>query len=89
MGPKATEELWYQRAVEYNHDNPHSFLFSVNHPSDLHWHPDTITASHAVYKEMRGHKAAAAVVGAKLDLHNLDNIFLDATNFKVVRKELF
>jgi len=73
VGTKAIEELWYQRAVEYHHHNPHSFLFSVNHPSD------TITASHAVYKEMRGHKAPAAVVGALMDYHKLENIFMDST----------
>jgi len=82
VGAKATEELWYQRAVEFNHQKPHSFLFSVNHPSDSPGLPDTITATHAVFKEMKGHKAPAAVVGVQMDYHKLDNIFMDKANLQ-------
>jgi len=88
VGAKATEELWYQRAVEFNHQKPHSFLFSVNHPSDKPGQPNTITASHAVFKEMRGHKAPAAVVGVQMDYHKLDNIFMDAANFQTLSGDI-
>ena len=83
VGPKATGELWYQISVEYNKEKPHSFLLSLNNPSDTPGQPNTITASHAVFKEMRGIKAPAAVVGVQMDHHKLDNLFMDATNFQV------
>ena len=74
----AFNELWYKRAVDYHHHNPDSFVISV--PLDsMPWGVTTITASHAIYKEMGRRKAAAAVVGVQMDYNKLSEKFLDAT----------
>merc|ERR1719186_209692 len=50
---KATDEVWYKRAVEYHYNNPNSFVFSV--PFDIGDKlPTTVTATHAIFKEQNG-----------------------------------
>ena len=79
ISPRATDELWYKRAVEYHHRNPDSFVISV--PLDpMPWGVTTITASHAIYKEMGRWKAPTAVVGVQMDYNKFTKKFMDATN---------
>merc|ERR1719233_2513997 len=78
IGPRATDELWYIRAVDYHHHNPDSFVISAPLDSTSRG-VTTITASHAIYKEMGGGKAAAAAVGVQMDYSRLTKKFMDAT----------
>merc|ERR1712123_10150 len=75
---EATDEVWYKRAVEYHYNNPNSFVFSV--PFDIgDKRPTTVTATHAIYKEMNGRKAPAAVVGVQIDYDKFAQNFMDVT----------
>jgi hypothetical protein len=75
---EATDEVWYKRAVEYHYNNPDSFVFSV--PFDIgDKRPTTVTATHAIYKEMNGRKAPAAVVGVQIDYDKFAQNFMDVT----------
>ena len=87
---EATDEVWYKRAVEYHYNNPDSFVFSV--PFDIgDKRPTTVTATHAIYKEMNGKKAPAAVVGVQIDYDKFAQNFMDVTTglggvgYKVLR----
>eukprot|EP00090_Calanus_glacialis_P023864 TRINITY_DN369_c0_g1_i2.p1 TRINITY_DN369_c0_g1~~TRINITY_DN369_c0_g1_i2.p1 ORF type:complete len:1310 (+),score=311.46 TRINITY_DN369_c0_g1_i2:336-4265(+) len=75
---EATDEVWYKRAVEYHYNNPDSFVFSV--PFDIgDKRPTTVTATHAIYKEMNGRKAPAAVVGVQIDYDKFAQNFIEVT----------
>merc|ERR1719461_514863 len=75
---EATDEVWYERAVEYHFDNPNSFVFSV--PFDIgDKRPTTVTATHAVFKDQGGRKAPAAVVGVQIDYDRFAETFMDVT----------
>eukprot|EP00091_Calanus_sinicus_P023984 TRINITY_DN8374_c0_g1_i2.p1 TRINITY_DN8374_c0_g1~~TRINITY_DN8374_c0_g1_i2.p1 ORF type:complete len:487 (+),score=135.44 TRINITY_DN8374_c0_g1_i2:421-1881(+) len=75
---EATDEVWYKRAVDYHYNNPDSFVFSV--PFDIgDKRPTTVTATHAIYKEMNGRKAPAAVVGVQIDYDKFAQNFMDVT----------
>merc|ERR1719431_781726 len=75
---EATDEVWYKRAVEYHYNNPNSYVFSV--PFDIgDKRPTTVTATHAIYKEMNGRKAPAAVVGVQIDYDKFAQNFMDVT----------
>ena len=78
MHNKATDEVWYKRAVDYHYNNPSSFVFSV--PFDIgDKRPTTVTASHAIFKEEGGRKAPAAVVGVQIDYDKFAQNFMDVT----------
>ena len=72
----AIDEDWYQRTVAFNHEPDHinSFLLSV--PFDIgEGRPTEVTATHAIFKEHNGVRAAAGVVGAKIDFDRLSKVF--------------
>merc|ERR1719481_2452391 len=75
---KAIDEVWYKRAVEYHYNNPTSFVFSV--PFDIgDKRPTMVTATHAIFKETKGMKAPAAVVGVQLDYDKFKDTFRKIT----------
>jgi len=75
---KAIDEVWYKRAVDYHYNNPTSFVFSV--PFDIgDKRPTTVTATHAIFKEMGGIKAPAAVVGVQIDYDKFTETFKKIT----------
>ena len=75
---EATDEVWYERAVEYHFNNPNSFVFSV--PFDIgDKRPTTVTATHAVFKDQGGRKAPAAVVGVQIDYDRFAQTFMEVT----------
>ena len=78
MNAKATDEVWYKRAVEYHYNNPDSFVFSVPVDTGV-GRMASVTATHAIYKEMDGRKAPAAVVGAQIDYDKFVQLFMDLT----------
>ncbi|CAB3369336.1 Hypothetical predicted protein [Cloeon dipterum] len=75
---KATDEVWYQRAVEQHAIEPDSFVFSVDGESDKG--APLVTASHAVFVEHKGHKAPAAVVGLQFKQTALTSHFINITS---------
>ena len=78
MSTKASDDPWYQRAVDYHHHNPDSFVFSTPlYPDVKHLPTLPITASHAIYKEDGGQKALAAVVGVQMDFEKFAMKFMD------------
>ena len=75
---EATDEVWYERAVDYHFNNPNSFVFSV--PFDIgDKRPTTVTATHAVFKDQGGRKAPAAVVGVQIDYDRFAQKFMEVT----------
>jgi len=61
---RATEELWYKRAVERYEVDPESFVFSV--PFDAGMRNDSkVTATRAVYVKKSDLEAPVAVVGVQ------------------------
>ena len=70
------DEEWYQRTVAFNYqpDHANSFLLSV--PFDIgESRPTEVTATHTIFKEHNGVKAAVGVVGAKIDYEGLRKVF--------------
>jgi len=79
---EAIDEVWYKRAVEYHYNNPTSFVFSV--PFDIgDKRPTMVTATHAIFKESKGMKAPAAVVGVQIDYDKFKDTFLKATTKEI------
>ena len=85
MSAKASEELWYQRAANYHTKHQDSFVISTPlYPGVKHLPSYPVTASHAIYKEVGGRKALAAVVGVHMDFEKFATRFMEATSiFKV------
>ena len=77
ISPRATDELWYRRAVDYHHHNPDSFVFSTPLYPVKHLPTFPVTASHAIYKDDGGRKALAAVVGVQMDFEKFAKKFMD------------
>ncbi|KAG5895094.1 hypothetical protein JTB14_023267 [Gonioctena quinquepunctata] len=76
---RAIDETWYKRAVDQHSIEPESFVFSV--PFDIgSYGKPLITASHAVFVEHKGHRAAAAVVGLQYQHSTLASHFLNITS---------
>ena len=72
----AIDEEWYQRTVAFNHQADHSSSFLLSVPFDIgESRPTEVTATHAIFKEENGVKAAAGVVGAKIDYDGLRKVF--------------
>lgn len=79
---RATDELWYKRAVEQHMSQPESFVYSV--PHDVAYQNDTlITASHALFLYKNERKAPVAVVGFQFLQSALFNRFMNITSYKV------
>ncbi|XP_059477991.1 voltage-dependent calcium channel subunit alpha-2/delta-3 isoform X4 [Neocloeon triangulifer] len=78
---RATDELWYRRAVEQHMTQPDSFVYSV--PHEIGHHNDTlITASHALFLYKNERKAPVAVVGFQFLQSALFNRFMNITSYK-------
>ena len=72
----AIDEEWYQRTVAFNYQPDHSSSFLLSVPFDIgEGRPTEVTATHAIFKEQNGVKAAAGVVGAKIDYDGLRKVF--------------
>lgn len=69
------DETWYKRAVDQHAIEPESFVFSVPYDIGSSGKP-YITATHAVFVEHKGHRAAAAVVGLQFQHSTLSSHFL-------------
>ncbi|XP_015113118.1 voltage-dependent calcium channel subunit alpha-2/delta-3 isoform X1 [Diachasma alloeum] len=80
MNKRAMDTSWYKRAAEQHAIEPMSFVFSV--PSNAaELSEPLVTATHAVYVEMRnGHKAPAAVVGLQFQHSSLATHFMNITS---------
>ncbi|XP_059050982.1 voltage-dependent calcium channel subunit alpha-2/delta-4 isoform X3 [Achroia grisella] len=82
---RAFDSEWYRRAVEHHAIEPESFVFSVpfrdgSEADDLSGRPPLVLATHAVFVESRGHRAAAAVVGLHFQFDSLAKHFLNVTS---------
>ncbi|XP_017785728.1 PREDICTED: voltage-dependent calcium channel subunit alpha-2/delta-3 isoform X2 [Nicrophorus vespilloides] len=76
---RAMDETWYKRAVDQHAVEPESFVFSV--PFDVASHEKPlVTATHAVFVEHKGHRAAAAVVGLQYQHATLASHFINITS---------
>ncbi|XP_050313474.1 voltage-dependent calcium channel subunit alpha-2/delta-4 [Anthonomus grandis grandis] len=81
---RAIDESWYKRAVDQHSVEPESFVFSVpfaeGHPGEAENHSITLTATHAVFVESKGHRAPAAVVGLQYAHASIAAHFLNITS---------
>lgn len=79
---RATDELWYKRAVDQHSIEPDSFVFSVPFDSGYTDKADAplVTATHAIFIDHRGHKAPAAVVGLQFQHDSLARHFINITS---------
>ncbi|KAJ6642974.1 Voltage-dependent calcium channel subunit alpha-2/delta-4, partial [Pseudolycoriella hygida] len=76
---RATDEVWYIRAVEQHLAEQQSFVFSV--PFDVGAKEDTlVTASHAIFLNEDARSAPAAVVGYQFQHSALYNLFKNITS---------
>jgi voltage-dependent calcium channel alpha-2/delta-3 len=76
---RATEELWYKRAVERYETDPDSFVFSV--PFDAGTRNDSkVTATRAVYVRKNNLEAPVAVVGVQFRHNEWANKFFEITS---------
>lgn len=70
---KSIEEVWYKHAVEFNKDEPESFVYSV--PFNAYEKKDPlITATHAIFARDGSDKAPVAVVGFQFSQTKLEII---------------
>ncbi|XP_065354031.1 voltage-dependent calcium channel subunit alpha-2/delta-4 isoform X3 [Cloeon dipterum] len=76
---KATDELWYRRAVEQHMVQPDSFVYSVPHEVS-HQNDTLITASHALFLNKNERRAPVAVVGFQFLQSALFNRFQNITS---------
>lgn len=73
------DEIWYKRAVDQHAIEPESFVFSVPFDIGSSGKP-LVTATHAVFVEHKGHRAAAAVVGLQYQHSTLASHFINITS---------
>ncbi|KAJ9576005.1 hypothetical protein L9F63_007105, partial [Diploptera punctata] len=76
---RATDEVWYKRAVDQYNIEPESFVFSVPFDAASSSRP-LVTATHAVFVEHKGHRAPAAVVGLQFQHATLASHFQNITS---------
>lgn len=70
---KSIDEVWYRHAVEYNKDNPRSFVYSV--PFDAYDQVEpTITATSTIFIRDGAEKVPVAVVGFQFAHSKLESI---------------
>ncbi|XP_057651112.1 voltage-dependent calcium channel subunit alpha-2/delta-3 isoform X2 [Diorhabda carinulata] len=76
---KATDEIWYKRAVEHHYVDPQDFIYAVPHytgNSSL----SLVTVSKAIFREDGSKKAPVAVVGYQFFHGALQNLFTQITS---------
>ncbi|XP_073994494.1 voltage-dependent calcium channel subunit straightjacket isoform X3 [Rhodnius prolixus] len=79
MHNRATDEIWYRRAVEQYLIEPESFVYSV--PFDAGDKNDTlVTATHAIFHTEGSRQAPAAVVGFQFHHTALHSRFMNITS---------
>jgi hypothetical protein len=74
---KATDEVWYKRAVDYHMINPKAFVYSI--PFDVGRKKTKVTATHAIMVGKGNQKAPAAVAGMQIDYEKFREMFLNET----------
>ena len=74
---KATEEVWYRRAVDYYKINPKSFVYSI--PFDVGAKKTRVLATHAIMVGKGNEKAPAAVAGVQIDYDIFREMFFNET----------
>ncbi|XP_027839354.1 voltage-dependent calcium channel subunit alpha-2/delta-3 isoform X4 [Aphis gossypii] len=77
---KAIDEVWYKRAIDQHNIEPESFVFSVPFNSGAGLDRPLITATHAMFVENKGHRAAAAVVGIQFQHSSIASHFINITS---------
>ncbi|KAL7299673.1 hypothetical protein TKK_0007430 [Trichogramma kaykai] len=76
---RSMDATWYKRAVDQHAVEPESFVFSV--PFDAAENPrPLVTATHAIFVDVKGHKAPAAVVGIQFQHASLASHFVNVTS---------
>lgn len=58
---RATDEIWYKRAVDYHKVDPKAFVYSI--PFDVGEKKTKVTATHAIMVGRGQQKTPAAVAG--------------------------
>ncbi|XP_021912833.1 voltage-dependent calcium channel subunit alpha-2/delta-3 isoform X6 [Zootermopsis nevadensis] len=76
---RAIDEVWYKRAVDQYAVESKSFVYSVPFDAASSSRP-SVTATHAVFVEHKGHQAPAAVVGLQFQHATLMAHFLNITS---------
>jgi hypothetical protein len=79
MNRRATDEVWYKRAVDQHGIESDSFVFSVPFDAASSTKP-LVTATHAIFVEQKGHRAPAAVVGLQIQHSSLVSHFRNITS---------
>ncbi|XP_071745547.1 voltage-dependent calcium channel subunit alpha-2/delta-3 isoform X8 [Lepeophtheirus salmonis] len=74
---KATEEVWYKRAVDYHKINPRAFVYSI--PFDVGDKKTKVTATHAIMVGKGNRKAPVAVAGMQIDYATFRQMFFNET----------
>ena len=74
---KATDEVWYRRAVDYYKINPKSFVYSI--PFDVGNKKTKVLATHAIMVGKGNEKAPAAVTGVQIDYSIFRDMFFNET----------
>ena len=74
---KATDEVWYRRAVDYYKINPKSFVYSI--PFDVGNKKTKVLATHAIMVGKGNEKAPAAVTGIQIDYNIFRDMFFNET----------
>ncbi|XP_050440544.1 voltage-dependent calcium channel subunit alpha-2/delta-3 isoform X2 [Adelges cooleyi] len=77
---RAIDEVWYKRAIDQHNVEPESFTFSVPFNSGAGLDRPLITATHAMFVENKGHRAAAAVVGIQFQHSSIASHFINITS---------
>ena len=75
---KATDEVWYKRAVDYHKVDHEAFVYSV--PFDVGERQAKVTATHAIVVGGDGHRTPAAVAGMQIDYRIFRETFFNETN---------
>ena len=74
---KATDEIWYKRAVDYHNVNPKAFVYSI--PFDVGEKKTQIMATHAIMVGRGSMKTPAAVAGMQIDYDVFREMFFNET----------
>ncbi len=83
---KATDEIWYKRAVDYHKVNRNAFVYSI--PFDVGDKKNAmVTATHAIMVGRGAQETPAAVAGMQIDYEVFRNMFFKETT--TVRVPIF
>ncbi len=75
---KATDEIWYKRAVDYHKVNRNAFVYSI--PFDVGDKKNAmVTATHAIMVGRGAQETPAAVAGMQIDYEVFRNMFFKET----------